>query len=182
MSCQLNTERLLLRPPEEGDVPFIVAGIGDWDVVKNLSRAPYPYREDHAREFLGKQAENRAKGTDFAFGITQKGDGAFMGVVGVHLRENGFEIGYWLGRPYWGQGFATEAARKASAFAFHILKAERLIAGWFHDNPASGHVLEKVGFVANGIETRDCLSRRHAVQCNMMALERANFGRRKVAA
>jgi ribosomal-protein-alanine N-acetyltransferase len=183
MSCQLNTERLLLRPPETSDVPSIVAGMGEWDVAKNLGRAPFPYREDHAHDFLGRQVEARAKGTDFAFGIVRKNDGAYMGGCGVHLRDGGaFEIGYWLGKPHWGQGYATEAARKVSAFAFHVLKAERLMAGWFHDNPASGHVLEKVGFVFNGSEQRDCAARGHTVFCNMMLLERENFGRRKQAA
>ena len=185
MSCQLNTERLLLRPPETSDVPSIVAGMGEWDVAKNLGRAPFPYREEHAREFIGKQKDDRARGVGFAFGIVRKTDGAYMGGCGVNLRElNGvFEIGYWLGKPYWKQGYATEAARKVCAFAFHVLKTERLMAAWFHDNPASGHVLEKVGFVFNGAEQRGCAARGHTVYCNMMLLERANFGRqRKVAA
>jgi [ribosomal protein S5]-alanine N-acetyltransferase len=183
MSCQLNTERLLLRPPELKDVAAIVAGIGEWEVAKNLGRAPYPYREEFAYEFIGKQTEARAKGTDFAFMAVRKEDDAMMGCCGVHLRESGaFEVGYWLGKPYWGQGYATEAARKVCGFAFHVLKAERLAAGWFHDNPASGHVLEKVGFVTNGSEQRNCAARGHTVYCNMMLLERENFGRRKQAA
>ncbi len=69
------------------------------------------------------------------------------GCCGLHLRESGlFELGYWLGRPFWGHGYATEAARKLAGFAFSRLKATQLTAGYFHDNPASGRVLEKVGF------------------------------------
>jgi RimJ/RimL family protein N-acetyltransferase len=102
-----------------------------------------------------------------------------MGLTGAHLRDGGyFEMGYWLGRPYWGQGYATEAARKLAAFAFSGLKAGRLTAGYFHDNPASGRVLEKIGFKPDGAEHRDCLARGHTVYCLGMLLQRENFGRR----
>ncbi len=184
MACHLETERLLLRPPEAEDVRSIVNLVGDYDVAKNLSRVPHPYSEDDARGWVTRaNGEARAKGTDFPFAITRKDDGAYIGSCGLHLGEGGFfELGYWLGKPYWKMGYATEAARKVAGFAFHTLKAERLVAGWFHDNPASGHVLEKVGFVADGADQRDCLARGHAVYCNKVVLERENFGRRKVAA
>ena len=73
MPCfRLESERLLLRPPEPQDVPSIVAGIGDYEVARNLSRAPHPYGEDDARQFLGRMEEGRAKGTDFNFAILRK--------------------------------------------------------------------------------------------------------------
>src|SRR5665213_2027675 len=132
MACHLETERLLLRPPEAEDVRSIVNLVGDYDVAKNLSRVPHPYSEDDARGWVTRaNGEARAKGTDFPFAITRK--------------------------------------------------AERLVAGWFHDNPASWHVLEKVGFVAGGADQRDCFVRGHAVYCNKVVLERENFGRRKAA-
>jgi [ribosomal protein S5]-alanine N-acetyltransferase len=93
--------------------------------------------------------------------------------------ERGFEFGYWLGRRYWGRGYATEAARRALAFAFTELNAERLTAGWFHDNPASGRVLEKLGFVADGMDERVSLSRRCSVACNKVTLTRAAWAQRK---
>ena len=177
----LETRRLLLRPPDARDVSVITALIGEWDIVKNLSRAPYPYREEHAREFLARLETGRAQGTDFAFALTRKSDAAFMGMCGIHLRESGFELGYWLGKPYWGQGFATEAAGRATAFAFDELKADRVWAGWFHDNPASGHVLEKLGFKADGADQRDCLARGHGVLCQLVTLSRAAFEQRCAA-
>ena len=183
MSClRLESERLLLRPPEEADIPHIGPLIGDWDVVKNLSRAPYPYREEHAREFLARSAESRAKGEAYNFAITRKVDAAYMGQVGLHLKDGAFEIGYWLGKPYWKMGYATEAGRRTMQFAFGELKAVKLIAGWFHDNPASGHVLEKLGFAPDGADQRDCLARGHTVYCHKVKLKRADFESKRVAA
>jgi ribosomal-protein-alanine N-acetyltransferase len=181
MPCfRLETARLLLRPPEEGDVKAIAAFM-EWDVVKNLSRAPHPYLEEHAHAFLGRQEEGRAKGSDFAFAATRKSDAALVGMCGVHLREKGFELGYWLGRPHWAQGYATEAAAEVLAFAFRNLRAEAVEAGWFHDNPASGRVLEKVGFRPDGTGQRDCAARGESVLCNLVIMSRAEFGQMQAA-
>lgn len=177
----LETDRLLLRPPGLDDVPTIVALIGDWDIVKNLSRAPYPYSEEHARQFVAKQMEGRAKSTDFAFAVTRKADGAYLGGCGVHLRDTAIELGYWLGKPFWRQGYASEAAGRVVAYAFDELRADRVWAGWFHDNPASGHVLAKLGFVSDGSEQHDCAARGHGVLCNLVTLDRARFAQRRAA-
>jgi len=177
----LESKRLLLRPPSLGDAADLALLMGDWDVVKNLSRAPFPYLPDHAVEFVRRQDEGRAKATDFAFALTRKDNGALIGVCGVHLREEGFELGYWLGRPYCKKGYATEAAAEVLSFAFRNLRAESVEAGWFHDNPASGHVLEKLGFDAAGTAPRPCAARGEAVLCNLVTMSRAAFGQRSAA-
>jgi len=183
MSCsRLETGRLLLRPPEIADVPRIVMLIGDYDVAKNLARVPHPYTVAHARDYLERAARGRAEGTLFNFAIARKWDGVLIGGCGLHLEDGTFEMGYWLGKPYWGKGYATEAAKKLADFAFHSLKAERLEAGWFHDNPASGHVLEKLGARGDGARPRDCLARGHAVYCHQMVLMRETYGRKRNAA
>lgn len=181
MSCWiLESERLLLRPPHAADVPFIVPQIADWDVAKNLSRVPHPYCEQDAQNWLATHADGRARGTDYRFAITRKWDGIFIGACGVHLRGTGdFELGYWLGRRYWGHGYATEAARRLVSFAFRELKTDHLVASWFYDNPASGNVLTKIGFRPIGVETRDCLSRGAPVACNMVSLKAHEFSCRK---
>lgn len=176
---RLETERLLLRPPENSDIAAITAFASDYAVSKNLARVPHPYTEDDAQSFVTRSAMLRAQGTDFSFAIVRKEGGLYLGGCGLHLRDNGlFELGYWLGQPHWGQGYATEAARKLAGFAFHCLKAVHITAGYFHDNPASGRVLEKLGFRPNGAANRDCLARGHTVYCLDMLLERENFGRR----
>jgi RimJ/RimL family protein N-acetyltransferase len=182
MPCfTLETPRLLLRPPGPEDLGAIAAQMNDWDVVKNLSRAPFPYGENHARDFLGRQEDGRARGTDFAFAVARKADRALVGMCGVHLRETGFELGYWLGRSHWGQGFATEAAGEVLGFAFRNLRAERVDAGWFHDNPPSGRVLQKLGFKPDGTAERDCLARGHAVLCHQVVMSREMFAQCEAA-
>lgn len=178
--CRLETERLLLRPQGADDFPAVVALLNDFDVAKNLARVPHPYTEEDARAFLAKGAEDRARGQSYPFTLLQKSDGALIGGCGLRLQDDGiFELGYWLGRPFWGKGFASEAARRVAAFAFHELKAPTLKAGYFHDNPASGHVLEKLGCVPAGVEHRDCVARGHAVYCHKVVLDRENFGRNR---
>jgi RimJ/RimL family protein N-acetyltransferase len=168
--------------PATFDVPEIVALIGDYDVAKNLSRVPHPYDESHARGWIDAMAEARFKGEEFVFAVTRKEDGAYLGSCGLHRRDgDAFEFGYWLGKPFWKQGYATEAASRLIAFAFLELGLESVVAGYFHDNPASGHVLEKLGCVAHGLAERDCLARGHAVRCHKVVLTRDNFWKKKAA-
>ena len=179
--CRLETERLLLRPPEEADIPSTVVLLGDYDVAKNLATVPHPFTRAHAEDFLKRSTQSRADGSAFRFSIVRKSGNIHVGSIGLGLREGMFELGYWLGRPYWGQGYATEAAKRVVGFAFHDLKAQSVQASRFHDNPASGRVLSKLGATPNGVGTRDCMARGHAVYCHLVLLDRENFGRKKAA-
>ena len=178
---RLETERLLLRPPEFRDVPAIATWIGDWDVAKNLASVPHPYREEDAREFVARSVEKLAHGEGYCFAIERKLDNVFMGTCGLHLEDGLFELGYWLGKPFWRQGYATEAAKKVVSFAFRELKATSLWAGWFCDNPASGRVLQKLGFRPDGAAPRGSLARGHEVTCHRTTLTREEFGRKRAA-
>ena len=182
MSFRLETERLLLRPPERSDIPVLVPLIGEWEVAKNLSRVPYPYVEADAYVFFDQAQAKRANGTDFNFAIVRKADATYIGGCGVHLRDNGaWEFGYWIGKPYWGEAYATEAARALVRFSFATLKIDMLTAGWFFDNPASGHVLEKLGCTRTGTDERECRSRGHSVLCNTVMLTRRQFDLKQAA-
>ena len=182
MVWRLETQRLLLRVPALFDVPEIVALAGDYDVAKNLSRVPHPYGEEDALGWIERSAEARASGREYSFAITRKEDDVYLGSCGLHLRDQGFfEFGYWLGKPFWKQGYATEAARRLVAFGFMELRLEKVIAGYFHDNPASGRVLEKLGCVPNGADQRDCLARGHAVYCHNVVLTAQDFWKKKAA-
>jgi [ribosomal protein S5]-alanine N-acetyltransferase len=173
--CVLETERLLLRLPEQRDTPVIALLIGEFDVSKNLANVPHPYAEQDAIDWVSRLGERSAKGEAFQFGVTRKEDGAYMGGCGLHLADGEFELGYWYGKPYWRQGYATEAARRVLDFAFTELDAPGVWAGWFHDNPRSGHVLSKLGFRAKGFEKRSCMSRGLDVSCNIVTLARDAF-------
>ena len=175
--CRLETGRLLLRPPEEADIPMLLPLIGDFEVARNLSRVPYPYTQVHAEEFVQLAAQQRQQGSDYHFMITLKSDGTLLGGCGLHGNEDAIEFGYWLGKRFWGNGFATEAARALVDFAFRTLNAACLVAGWFHDNPASGRVLDKLGCTPSGVEQRDCLARGHSVYCHMVVLKSVETAR-----
>lgn len=178
MPCKLETERLLLRAPRRSDAATIVSLIGDYDVCKNLGTVPYPYSARHMDEWLDALEQHRANG-EFTFGITRRGDGAYMGGCGLNLKDGKYELGYWLGKPYWGAGYATEAARRLVAFLFDELNADGVWAGFYADNPASGHVLAKTGFLPSGREMRACAARGIDVDCHMVALSRAEFESRR---
>jgi len=178
---QLESARLLLRQPQPGDAPALVEGLADYDVAKFLATAPHPYSLDDAKAFLSKVETLRASGEAYEFALLRKDDGKLIGLCGVHVKNGRYEIGYWIAKPFWGQGYATEAVRKLLAFAFHDLKATEIWAGWYHDNLASGQVLRKLGFEAFGVEKRYSVARGEEVLCNRTQLTREHFGRKKAA-
>jgi RimJ/RimL family protein N-acetyltransferase len=151
----------------------MTAWLSDYDVARMTSRVPHPYGESDAEAFIASGEANR-------FVIERKGDGLFMGMAGIHA-DDGYEFGYWLGRPFWGFGYATEAAQRLVSYAFTVLDVSQLHAGWFYDNPASGHVLAKLGARHNGSAMRDCRARGMALLCHDMLLTRADFLRKQAA-
>ncbi|HEX3651327.1 MAG TPA: GNAT family N-acetyltransferase [Rhizomicrobium sp.] len=181
MNEELETERLLLRPVSADDLPRIAALMADYDVAKNLSTAPHPYALADAEAFYAKHSESCARGESHVFALGRKNDGAFIGKNGLHATDGVVEMGYWLGKPYWGQGFGTEAARRVLEFGFNDLKLEKIVAGCFEDNPASGRILSKLGFTATETIERNCLARGQTVRCNMMVLTRDAFQRKQAA-
>jgi len=179
--CTLQSERLILRAPRPGDIAAMTVWLGDFSVSKNMSRVPHPYSEEDAEEFVAGLGPRRG-GRHHTFSILRKLDGQFLGGAGLHEDDaGGFEMGYWLGKPFWGQGFATETARRLVNHAFTDLGMESLHAGWFHDNPASGHVLAKLGARHNGSAMRESRARGAMVLCHDMLLTRADFLRKRAA-
>jgi RimJ/RimL family protein N-acetyltransferase len=142
----LKTERLTLRAPRHEDVKAIVLLADDRRIAENTARIPHPYGIDDAEQFIA--AVNKRDG-EACFVITL--DGAPLGACGVDLREDGPEVCYWLGVPYWGRGFATEAVRAVIDHAFGDLDHETLQSGARVSNPAARRVLEKCGFQWTGV-------------------------------
>jgi RimJ/RimL family protein N-acetyltransferase len=142
----LETERLVLRAPGPGDAEALARLINDRRIAINTARIPYPYSVEDAEQFIA--AVNR-RGGEVAFLITL--DDALIGGCGVAQSDSGPELGYWVGVPFWGQGFATEAARAVIDYAFGSLGHGVLEAGARVSNPASRRVLEKCGFQWTGV-------------------------------
>ena len=142
----LATARLVLRAPRRSDVKVIASLANDRRIAANTARIPHPYGIEDAEQFVA--AVNKREG-EACFVIML--ECAPVGVCSVDLREDGPEGGYWLGVPYWGRGFATEAVRALIDHAFGDLEHEALISGARVNNPASCRVLEKCGFQWTGV-------------------------------
>lgn len=166
------TERLLLRPSWPEDARELHAAIADEGIVRNLARAPWPYTADDAVHFTAQAHGERHPA--FLLMLRTKGAPRLVGGCGIGDLDGEAELGYWIARPYWGLGFATEASRAV----INIAKAighNKLIASHFTDNPASGNVLRKLGFQSTGkIAQRQSKGRGEAAACAMY--ERALAG------
>lgn len=142
------TPRLLLRPGWQEDAHALHTAMADEGIVRNLASAPWPYEKSHAEAFLAREQDPRLP-VFLAFNRT-RGRPLLVGGCGIGRREDGsLELGYWIARPYWGLGFATEATRAV----MHIARASGLTGigcSHFVDNPASGRVMRKIGFRPTG--------------------------------
>ncbi|WP_373974174.1 GNAT family N-acetyltransferase [Chitinibacter sp. SCUT-21] len=142
----LNTERLTLRALQDTDAPYLAELGGEWAVAGNTGRIPHPYTAAMAAEFIAACRDNQLAQREFIFAICANDVPHLLGCVGLSFEGDVAELGYWLGQPYWGQGFASEAARAVVQFAFQQLKMRRLTSDHLLRNPASGRVLAKLGF------------------------------------
>ena len=142
----LETERLTLRPPGQGDVKAIAVLANNRRIAENTARIPHPYAVTDAEQFV-TAANKRAGEACFVVML----DDTLIGAGGVDPREDGAEIGYWLGAAFWGRGYATEAVRAVIDYAFGELAHDTLAAGARVSNPASRRVLEKCAFQWTGV-------------------------------
>jgi len=156
------TDRLVLRPGWREDAPTLAAAIGHKDILRHLPRAPMPYRLEDAQEFLA--AHNNPRLPVFLAFARTGGAPKLIGGCGVFRTEDdGHELAYWIARPYWGLGFATEAAQAVMSIA-RATGLQRVRAAHALDNPASAKVLRKLGFHPTGrVEQRHSRSRQESV-------------------
>jgi RimJ/RimL family protein N-acetyltransferase len=139
----LATPRLKLRPLAFEDAPRIAMFASDAAVARMTARLPHPYSEQDARAFIASAAAAHSWAVVHANGV--------IGVVGLDDRgAAGLELGYWLGKPFWGRGIVTEAAGAVIIASLRACSTRAVTACHFEDNPASGRVLEKLGFQATG--------------------------------
>ena len=147
----LVTGRLLLRPLAEGDARALARLLeGDWEAIKQTGRMPYPATESALRRWI----RSHLAPASHSFLMLRRQDGAALGGIGFGGSGALAELGYVLGRPFWGQGYATEGVRAMMAHAATV-GFGGLEAYSFIDNPASARVLEKAGFADLGVVGRD---------------------------
>ena len=148
----LKTERLILRAFTLMDAPEVQRLAGEWQVARALLSVPHPYEEGMAEEWISEQHPTFERGEGVNFAVVLRERGELCGSCGllINSRDANAELGYWIGVPYWGQGYATEAAREVVRYGFEQLGLHRIYAAHFGNNPASGRVLRKIGMSYEG--------------------------------
>lgn len=168
------TARLLLRPGFAEDAPALAHAIDDSAIVRNLATAPWPNGLAEAEAYLAATHDPVLP----RMLIVERTGGAprLVGACGLNRRPSGaVELGYWIARADWNRGFATEAGRAMVEIAA-TLRLARLEAAHFVDNPASGRVLEKLGFTATGLSApRHSCARGEDVTSKLYRLMMADF-------
>ena len=164
----IGTERLVLRGLVPGDAPAMAELAGDFDVAAMTARIPHPYALSDAEWFVGyAQGRDPRREVNFAIEHRQLGVIGVLGFDGTDPRRP--EVGYWLGRPFWGRGYASEALKAAMVWARGDWGRNAVWAGHFADNRASAGVLVKAGFLYTGdVEQRFSVARDEAVATRMM--------------
>jgi ribosomal-protein-alanine N-acetyltransferase len=144
----LRTERLLLRPFTRDDIAELVPLIGAREVAATTRRIPHPYTDADAERFIA-QAQ---AGDEINLAIRLLASLSLVGggILRPDLDHQHAELGYWIGVPHWGNGYATEAARELIRYGFEDLGLHRIYASHSSNNPASGKVLIKVGMKHEG--------------------------------
>jgi ribosomal-protein-alanine N-acetyltransferase len=164
----IRTERLLLRAPAIADAARISLLAGDFEVASMTGTIPHPYSEEMAADWI-RSHQDGEEGVAFAIDL----GGDLIGCVGYRAYDAVHaEMGYWLGKPYWGFGFATEAARALIRHVFQTKGFDYVTCGHFRENPASARVIAKLGFEASGEVLRDCAARGNKSRCVTYRLTR----------
>lgn len=151
----IQTERLTLRPFRLSDAADVQRMAGDREVAKMTLNIPYPYEDGMAETWIQAQPEQCDKDHAVVFAIASAENDRLIGAIGLHdinLTFGRTELGYWIGKPYWGQGFCTEAATAVVRYAFETLGFHRVHSSHLACNPASGRVMQKIGMQYEGCQ------------------------------
>ncbi len=156
---RLTTERLKLRQFALEDAPMVQQLAGAKEIARYTS-LPHPYEDGMAESWIKKQHEDFEAGSIVNFALIRGKDDQLIGSMGLtisspHLQA---ELGYWIGLPFWGQGYCTEAARRVIAYGFHTLDLHRICARHMGTNHGSGSVLKKIGMQWEGRQRHQFLS------------------------
>lgn len=148
----METERLRLRPFTLADAEIVRALAGAPEVAATTLHIPHPYPDGAAAEWISTHESAAERGDSYTWAITRRPDGALLGAISLSINKahNWAEMGYWLGLPFWNQGYTSEAARRVVVFGFTELGLHRIIAACLPRNPASARVMEKAGLRYEG--------------------------------
>ena len=148
----LTTARLVLRPFRVDDASDIQRLAGEREVARNTMLIPHPYEDGEAERWIGTHQEIYESGQGVTFAIERREDGSLVGSIGLVIFEKhkSGELGYWVGKPYWNNGYCTEASLAILKYGFESRNLHRIHAKFYTRNPASGRVLQKIGMTHEG--------------------------------
>ena len=149
----LETKRLILRPFTLDDAPTVYSLVSDKDIASTTLNIPYPYEEGMAEAWIGTHEERFESGQGVSFAIVQRsGEQQLVGAIGMQINDlhQRAEMGYWIGKPYWNKGYATEAVGAMLRYGFTERGLNRMMAMHLTRNPASGRGMQKNGMVYEG--------------------------------
>ena len=149
----LQTPRLMLRFFELTDAPAVLRLVGDRAIAETTLNIPHPYEEGMAEQWISTHREKFEDGELMNFAITLHTTGELIGAIGLLINRDfdRGELGYWIGKPYWGNGYCTEAARAILRYSFVEINLNRIYANHFIENLASGNVMKKIGMKKEGV-------------------------------
>ncbi|TVQ31941.1 MAG: N-acetyltransferase [Phycisphaeraceae bacterium] len=173
----LTTDRLILRPFELSDAGNAQRLAGDKKVAATTLSIPHPYPDGAAEEWIGTHQAAFDEGNGVEFAITDRESGELIGSIGLRIsREHAHaELGYWIGVPHWGNGYATEAGRAVIDYGFRELSLRRIHAHHAPRNPASGRVLEKLGMRPEGVMREHIFKWGEFEDCVLYGLLRSEY-------
>ncbi|MCJ7716292.1 MAG: GNAT family N-acetyltransferase, partial [Anaerolineales bacterium] len=150
---RLIADRLILRPFTIDDGPRVQELAGDRAIAETTANIPHPYGDSVAETWISTHQELFENEKSLTLAITLKDQGDVIGAIGLEINRNHHyaELGYWIGKPYWNQGFCTEAAREVLSYGFMSLNLNRIQARHMLKNPASARVMVKIGMLQEGI-------------------------------
>jgi ribosomal-protein-alanine N-acetyltransferase len=166
---ELQTPRLILRPFALTDAADVQRLAGAPEVADTTLNVPHPYKDGMAEDWISSHAEQFASGTIITYAVALKGQSTpkdqsgLVGAVslGVTVRHSRAELGYWIGVPFWNQGYATEASAALIEYGFDALGLHKITASHFVRNPASGRVMQKLGMTLEGTRHSHFLKGKH---------------------
>ncbi|MCK5840812.1 MAG: GNAT family N-acetyltransferase [Candidatus Sabulitectum sp.] len=172
----IETERLILRPFRIEEALFVKENAGSDEVYRNTMGMPHPYLEKNAVEWISSHLLKFYRGEGLELAVALKSS-ELIGVVGLSVSQthNRGELGYWLGKAYWNRGYCSEAAAAMVKYAFGEMGLHKITSRHFQHNPASGRVLEKIGFTKEGILREEYLKDDEYLSASVYGLLKADF-------
>lgn len=147
----LNTSRLVIRPFKLTDASEVQKLAGAKEIASTIPDLPHPYPDGLAEKWIKTHAEEFERGNSLRLAVVNETNQLCGGIkLDLHDKYNNAELGYWIGVPYWTQGYCKEAASKIIDYGFETLNLHKIYAFHLTRNPASGRVLQKIGMTKEG--------------------------------